>query len=105
MPLVTTILDLTLGLGHCHGSVDHLSKKDGAGQASQVFVGPAKAAVVVVADAYTPTTCGDTTHAPVVTVGSLNVSVGPLKLKLAYEGTELSCEDKTTGNTAKVFVN
>lgn len=104
MPLVTTILDLTLG--HCHSPVDHLLKTNGIGAASQVFIGPSKAAVVVVADAYTPTTCGDTTHAPVVTVGSTNVSVGPSKLKLAYAGTQLSCGDTTTGNPInKVFVN
>lgn len=104
MPLAATVIDPSTG--HCHGPTIHLLGAGGPGGAALVFIGPAMAPPVLIADAYVPTSCGDTAHVPIVTLGSPNVLVGPSLLGMSFLGAPLSCGDIVGANPANnVTVN
>ena len=104
MPIAATIIDPSTG--HCHPPTAHLLQNNGPGALSLVFIGPSRAAPVLKADAYVPTSCGDNAHVPVVTLGSPNVLVGPARLEMSFLGAPLSCGDFVGANPANnVFVN
>lgn len=89
MPIfVATWIDPSTG--HCHLSTPHKNLPDSGGKISNVFVGNVN--IVTQADVYTPTTCGDTAHAPVVLpIPGATVFAG--SLPVAKLGDPLSCGD------------
>jgi hypothetical protein len=77
-------------VGHCHPPTPHQNLPTSGGKLSNVFVGNAH--VVTQADVYTPTTCGDTAHAPVVLpIAGATVFAG--SLPIAKLTDPLSCGD------------
>jgi hypothetical protein len=76
--------------GHCHPPTPHKNLPASGGKISNVFVGNAN--IVTQADVYTPTTCGDTAHAPtVLPIAGATVFAG--SLPVAKLGDPLSCGD------------
>lgn len=88
---------------HCHPPTPVLTPI--LSLASKVFIGTSKASPVVMGQPYTPTTCGDTAHAPLVIQSIPNIFIGPTKFNLSYVGAGLSCGDSVNGDpTSRVFV-
>jgi len=104
MPIAATVIDPSTG--HCHPPTAHLLGAAGPGGTALVFIGPALAPPVLLGDAYISTSCGDTAHVPIVTLGSLNVLVGPSLIGMSFIGAPLSCGDIVGANPANnVTVN
>jgi len=106
MPVIATAVDPSLGPaeGHCHAPVTHVLQEAGIGGQFKVYVGVSP--IVVLNEAYSPTTCGDTAHVPLVLQGSPNVFIGTETNAVARLGDPLSCGDKVGANPLNnVFAN